>query len=227
MEHLIPVILLVDDEEDILDFLRYNLEQEGYKVYTAKNDIDCIKMAIKVYPDIIVLDIRLPEMDGLIICSKLRSIDSLKSTIIVILTAHGNDKLQAIAFDLGADDFIAKPIRPRLFICHINALLRRKLPIKSPKNLLTFKDLVIDSEAFNVIKNGKRINLSKKELDLLMFLVSKTGKVFTRNVIMDQVWGHDETFGDRTIDVHVKKLRDKIGAIHIKTIKGIGYFFVA
>lgn len=226
MEHLIPVILLVDDEEDIIEFLSYNLQKEGYKVYTAKNGIDGINLAIKVHPDIIVLDIMMPEMDGLKTCSKLRRIDSLKSTIIAILTAHGNDKLQTIAFDLGADDFIAKPIRPRLFICHINALLRRKHSLKTPKNLLTFKDLVIDSEAFMVIKNGKRINLTMKELDLLMFLVSKPGKVFNRKEIMLQVWGHDETFGDRSIDVYVKKLREKIGDLHIKTIKGIGYLFV-
>jgi two-component system alkaline phosphatase synthesis response regulator PhoP len=227
MEHDFPVILLVDDEDDILEFMRYNLEKEGYKVYTAKDGAEGINTALKVYPDIIVLDIKMPVLDGVETCRQLRSINTFKNTIIAILTANGNDQLQAIAFDTGADDFIAKPIRPRLFICHINALLRRRQPLNSRNKVLTFNDIIIDSEAFVVIKNHQKISLSKKELQLLLFLVSKPGKVFNRNDIMFQVWGHDESIGDRTIDVHIKKLRDKIGANHIKTIKGIGYVFTA
>jgi two-component system alkaline phosphatase synthesis response regulator PhoP len=227
MEHDFPVILLVDDEDDILEFMRYNLEKEGYKVYTAKDGAEGISTALKVYPDIIVLDIKMPVLDGVETCRQLRSINTFKNTIIAILTANGNDQLQAIAFDTGADDFIAKPIRPRLFICHINALLRRRQPLNSRNKVLTFNDIIIDSEAFVVIKNHQKISLSKKELQLLLFLVSKPGKVFNRNDIMFQVWGHDESIGDRTIDVHIKKLRDKIGANHIKTIKGIGYVFTA
>ena len=225
MEHLFPVILLIDDEDDILEFMRYNLEKEGYTVYSSKDGVEGINTALKVLPDIIVLDIMMPEMDGVETCRKLRSIDKFKNTIIVILTAHGNDKLQSTVFDIGADDFIAKPIRPRLFICHINALLRRKQPLNSTKRMLTFKNLLIDSEGFMVVINNQKINLSKKELELLLFLVSKPGKVFERKEIMLKVWGHTESSGDRTIDVHVKKLRDKIGALQIKTIKGIGYVF--
>jgi len=228
MEHLFPVILLIDDEDDILEFMRYNLEKEGYKVYTAKDGVEGISTALKVFPDLIVLDIMMPEMDGVETCKKLRSMSQFRNTLITMLTAYGNDQLQSAAFDAGADDFIAKPIRPRLFLCHINALLRRKQLLNSGKNLLTFKDLVIDTDAYTVIeiKNKKKINLSKKELELLLFLVSRPGKVFNRIEIMIHVWGHDKTAGDRTLDVHIKKLRDKIGANHINTIKGVGYFFL-
>jgi len=225
MEQLHPVILLVDDEEDILEFMRYNLEREGYKVYAAKDGLEAIVTAQKVYPDIIVLDIMMPEMGGVEACRELRSMSPFQNTIIAMLTAHGNDQLQFTAFDAGADDFIAKPIRPRLFLSRINALLRRKQPSTSKRNVITLKNLVIDREAYMVIKNNQYISLSKKELELLLLLISKPGKVFGRSEIMGQVWGHDETIGNRTIDVHVKKLRDKIGAIHIKTIKGIGYVF--
>jgi two-component system alkaline phosphatase synthesis response regulator PhoP len=225
MEQLHPVILLVDDEDDILEFMRYNLEKEGYKVYAAKDGLEAIVTAKKVYPDIIVLDIMMPEMGGVEACKELRSMSPFQNTIITMLTAHGNDQLQVTAFDAGADDFIAKPIRPRLFLSRINALLRRKQPLKPTRNVITIKNLVIDKEAYMVIKNNQNISLSKKELELLLLLISKPGKVFYRSEIMMQIWGHDETLGDRTIDVHVKKLRDKIGAIHIKTIKGVGFVF--
>jgi len=225
MEQLNPVILLVDDEDDILEFMRYNLEKEGYKVYAAKDGLEAIATAQKVYPDIIILDIMMPEMDGVAACRELRNMSPFQNTIIAMLTAHGNDQLQFTAFDAGADDFISKPIRPRLFLSRINALLRRKRPAKPTGNVITLKNLVIDREAFMVIRNNQRISLSKRELELLLLLISKPGKVFYRNEIMMQVWGHDETIGDRTIDVYVNKLRDKIGAVHIRTIKGIGYVF--
>jgi two-component system alkaline phosphatase synthesis response regulator PhoP len=227
MEHLFPVILIVDDEDDILEFMNYNLEKEGYKVYKAKNGAEGIEVALKIIPDIIVLDIKLPDMDGIEVCRTLRGMEVFKKTIIAMLTAHGNDQLQSTAFDLGADDFITKPIRPRLFLCHMNALLRRKKPLNTDKNLLIFKNLIIDCEAYTVTKNNKKANLSKKEIQLLLYLVSKPGKVFNRSEIMMHVWRHEESIGERTIDVHIKKLRDKIGIFHIKTIKGIGYVFVA
>ncbi len=225
MEQLNPVILLVDDEDDILEFMRYNLEKEGYKVYAAKDGLEAIATAQKVYPDIIILDIMMPEMDGVAACRELRNMSPFQNTIIAMLTAHGDDQLQFTAFDAGADDFISKPIRPRLFLSRINALLRRKRPVKATGNVITLKNLVIDREAFMVIRNNQRISLSKRELELLLLLISKPGKVFYRNEIMMQVWGHGETIGDRTIDVYVNKLRDKIGAVHIRTIKGIGYVF--
>jgi len=226
MEHIFPIILVIDDEDEILKFMRYTLEKEGYKVYSTKNGTEGIQVALKVFPDIIVLDIMMQDIDGISTCRELRSMKPFQNTFIVMLTALSNDQIQSMAFEAGADVFISKPIRPRLFLCRINALLRRKQISKSTKHLITFKSMVIDSEAYIVIKNNKKINLSKQELKLLMFLISKPGKVFNRDEIMSQVWGHTETNGDRTIDVHVKKLRDKIGALHIKTIKGIGYYFL-
>jgi len=227
MEHLFPVILLVDDEDDILEIMRYSLEKEGYKIYSTKNGTEGIKLALKVLPDIIVLDIMRQEFDGISTCRELRSMKPFQNTFIVILTANSNDQVQSLAFDAGVDVFIPKPIRPRLFLCRINALLKRRKMSNSFRHLIIFKNMVIDSEAYIVEKNNQKISLSKKELQLLMFLISKPGKVFNRDEIMSHVWGHSETGGDRTIDVHVKKLRDKIGTNHIKTIKGIGYFFLA
>ena len=226
MEHLFPVILLVDDDDDILAFMRYNLEKEGNKVYSTINGTEGIKLALKVLPDIIVIDIMKQEIDGISTCRELRSMKLFQNTFIVMLTAQGNDQTQSAAFEAGVDVFISKPIRPRLFLCRINALLKRRKMSKSSGHLIVFKNMVIDSEAYIVEKNNQKISLSKKELQLLMFLISKPGKVFNRDEIMSHVWGQSETNSDRTIDVHVKKLRDKIGALHIKTIKGIGYIFL-
>jgi len=227
MEHLFPVILLVDDDDDILTLMRYNLEKEGNKVYSAKNGTEGIKLALKVLPDIIIIDNMNQEIDGISTCRELRSMKPFQNTFIVMLTAYGNDQIQSTAFEAGIDVFISKPIRPRLFLCRINALLKRRKISNSSRHLIIFKSMVIDSEAYIVEKNNLKISLSKKELQLLMLLISKPGKVFNRDEIMSHVWGQSETNSDRTIDVHVKKLRDKIGTNHIKTIKGIGYFFLA
>jgi len=227
MEHLFPVILLVDDDDDVLAFMRNNLEKEGNKVYSTNSGFEGIKLALKVLPDIIILDIMKQEIDGISTCRELRSMKPFQNTFIVMLTAQGNDQTQTAAFDAGIDVFISKPIRPRLFLCRINALLKRRKISNSSGHLIIFKNMVIDSEAYIVEKNNQKISLSKKELQLLLFLISKPGKVFNRDEIMSHVWGETETCGDRTIDVHVKKLRDKIGTNHIKTIKGIGYFFLA
>jgi two-component system, OmpR family, alkaline phosphatase synthesis response regulator PhoP len=227
MEHLFPVILLVDDDDDILAFMRSSLEKEGNKVYSAKNGIEGLKLALKILPDIIVIDNMNQEKDGISTCRELRSMKPFQNTFIVMLTAYGNDQIQSTAFEAGVDVFISKPIRSRLFLCRINALLKRRSISNSSKHLTIFESMVIDSDAYIVEKNNQKISLSKKELQLLMFLISKPGKVFNRDEIMSHVWGQAETCGDRTIDVHVKKLRNKIGADHIKTIKGIGYFFMA
>jgi len=227
MEHLLPVILLIDDDEDTLEFMRYSLEKEGYKIYSTENGTVGIKLALKFFPDIIVIDNMNQEIDGIKTCRELRSMKPFQNTFIVMLTAHSSDQIQSTAFDAGFDAFISKPIRSRLFLCRINALLKRRTISKSSRHLTIFESMVIDSEAYIVEKDNQKINLSKKELQLLMFLISKPGKVFNRDEIMSHVWGQTEICGDRTIDVHVKKLRDKIGTNHIKTIKGIGYFFLA
>ena len=217
-------ILLVDDEPDILEFMHYNLKKEGYQVYTAKNGKEAVKAARQLNPDLIVLDIMMPEMDGIETCRQLREMEDFKKTLIVFLTARNEDYTQIAGFDVGADDYITKPIKPRVFLSRIKALLRRLLP-EPEYETLTVGNIEIDRERYVVRKNGNDINLPRKEFELIALLASKPGKVFTRNEIMDTIWGSDIIVGDRTIDVHIRKLREKVGEEFIRTIKGIGYKF--
>ncbi|MEZ5043833.1 MAG: response regulator transcription factor [Saprospiraceae bacterium] len=220
-------ILVVDDEPDILDFLRYNLVKEGYNVITAGNGEEGVAMAHKEKPELVILDIMMPKMDGVEVCRNLRSKPEFDKTIIVFLTAREEDYSQIAALDIGGDDYITKPIRPRVFLSRIKALLRRSDRVESvdESQIISIGDLEIDTERITVKKGDEIIELAKKEFELLNLLVSKPGKVFTREEIFNKVWGTDVIVGNRTIDVHIRKLREKIGDPFIKTIKGIGYKF--
>jgi len=218
-------ILVVDDEEDILEFLSYNLSKEGAKVYKASNGVDAIEKAIRKKPDLILLDVMMPEMDGVETCIQLRDKPETQNTIIAFLTARNEDYSQIAGFEAGADDYIAKPIKPRVLISRIKALMRRNDVIESTSAQIELKSLKIDRDRYVVIKDDEELNLPKKEFELLSLLISEPGKVFTRENILSSVWGEDVVVGDRTIDVHIRKLREKIGNHHIKTIKGVGYKF--
>jgi two-component system, OmpR family, alkaline phosphatase synthesis response regulator PhoP len=219
-------ILLVDDEPDILEFVKYNLEKEGYEVLTANSGVEAIEIAEKVIPDLIVVDVMMPGMDGVETCVRMRENKKLDDTIITFLTARNEDFTQIAGFDAGADDYITKPIKPRVLVSRIKALLRRSSG--TAESVEPNKDLggiVIDRNKYSVSKEGVEIDLPKKEFELLALLASKPGNVFTRDVILDRVWGGEVVVGDRTIDVHVRKLREKLGEDIIKTIKGVGYKF--
>ncbi|MCL2682657.1 MAG: response regulator transcription factor [Bacteroidales bacterium] len=216
-------ILLVDDEPDILEFLSYNLRKVDFEVVTAKNGKEALVLAKKNRPDLVVLDVMMPEMDGIETCHELRKIKGLEHTFIVFLTARGEDYSQIAGFDAGADDYITKPINPKLFITKINAILKRSSNVK--EKVLKTKGLIIDREKFVVIKDGQTFSLPKKEFQLLELLASKPDKVFTRTEIFCEVWGEDVVVGDRTIDVHVRKIRDRLNLDAIKTVKGVGYKF--
>ncbi|GET20583.1 MULTISPECIES: response regulator transcription factor [Prolixibacter] len=223
-------ILLVDDEEDILEFISYNLEREGFKVYSARNGVEAIKMAEKKKPDLIILDVMMPEMDGIVACEEIRKIPSCKDTVIAFLTARGEDYSQIAGFEAGADDYITKPIRPKVLISRVKALLKRSgvaaAEAAAPEQIITIGNLTIDKERYLLKIDDKEMILPRKEFELLSLLVSKPEKVFTREEIYNAVWGENVIVGDRTIDVHIRKLREKIGNDHIKTLKGIGYKFV-
>jgi two-component system alkaline phosphatase synthesis response regulator PhoP len=219
-------ILLVDDEQDVLEFMKYNLEKEGFWVYTAINGADGIQLAKKVKPHLIVLDLMMPVKDGITTCRELRSMDEFKHTLITFLTARDEDYSQIAGFESGADDYITKPIKPKVFISRINALFRRLEEKNTAKNI-KIGNIEIDKEKYIVVKDGKEITLPRKEFELLGLLVSKPGRVFKREEILNKVWGNDTIVGDRTIDVHIRKLREKIGEELFKTIKGIGYKFDA
>ena len=220
-------ILLVDDEPDILEFMEYNLKKENYEVDKANNGKEAIIKAKQINPDLIVLDIMMPEMDGIETCRALREIPQFKNTMIAFLTARNEDYSQIAGFDVGADDYITKPIKPKVLISRINALFRRYNRNEgSDKSKVTnVGDLQIDREKYMVYQSGNKIALPRKEFELLSLLASKPGKVFTRDEILERVWGSDIIVGDRTIDVHIRKLREKLGEEHIKTVKGIGYKF--
>lgn len=219
-------ILLVDDEPDILEFLSYNLKKEGYNVFTANNGKEAVTVAKKENPQLIILDVMMPDMDGIETCREIREIPGLKDVMIAFLTARSEDYSQIAGFDVGADDYINKPIKPRVLISRIKALLRRGANSDSSKNdKVEMGGIKIDRERYVIVKDGAEINLPKKEFELLALLASKPGKVFTRDVILDKVWGGDVVVGDRTIDVHIRKLREKLGEDFIKTVKGIGYKF--
>lgn len=219
-------ILLVDDEEDILEFVSYNLLKEGYSVYTATNGKAAIEKALEVTPHLILLDVMMPEMDGIETCQHIRTHRSLQNTIVAFLTARGEDYSQIAGFDAGADDYITKPIRVKVLVSRIKALLKR---IEGAEDGAgednSHRSLIMDKERFLVIKDNQEIVLPRKEFNLLYLLYSKPDKVFSREDIFASVWGSDVIVGDRTIDVHIRKLREKIGDEHIVTIKGVGYKF--
>ncbi|MBN1819471.1 MAG: response regulator transcription factor [Prolixibacteraceae bacterium] len=225
-------ILLVDDEVDILEFISYNLEKEGYKVYTATNGSEAIRIAEKKQPHLIILDVMMPEMDGIAACEEMRKIPSLQNTVIAFLTARNEDYSQIAGFEAGADDYITKPIRPKVLVSRVKALLKRTgistqaSPVEVDANTVAIGNLLIDKERYLIKMNDNEMILPRKEFELLSLLVSKPGKVFTREEIYYTVWGDSVVVGDRTIDVHIRKLREKIGNDHIKTLKGIGYKFV-
>ena len=214
-------ILLVDDEKDILEFLSYNLKKAGYNVFTANNGIDALKIAKKVKPDLIVLDVMMPQMNGIQVCEEIRSDKLLQDTFVLFLTARSEEYSELAGFGVGADDYVTKPIKPKLLISRIQAILRRK-KLVAPSKEIVIGDININIEQRSLLYNGKKINLAKKEFNLLHLLMTIPGKVFTREEIIDSVW-KDAIVGDRTIDVHIRKIREKIGSHHIKTIKGVGY----
>lgn len=219
-------ILLVDDEPDILEFLSYNLKKEGYLVFTAINGKEAITIAKKERPHLIILDVMMPDMDGIETCREIREQEGLKDIVIAFLTARNEDYSQIAGFDVGADDYINKPIKPRVLVSRIKALLRRGSNAPSAvTEKLDLGGLKIDRERYLIVKDNVDISLPKKEFELLALLASKPGKVFTREVILDSVWGGEVVVGDRTIDVHIRKLREKLGEDLIKTVKGIGYKF--
>ncbi len=215
-------LLLVDDDEDILEFLSYNLKREGFQLFTAKNGIEAIELAKKKLPHLIVMDVMMPKMDGIAAVEEIRKISSLDETLIIFLTARSEDYSQIAGFGAGADDYISKPIKPKVLVSRISAFLRRSTKQESP-NVIEIKNLTINQEKFKVTLGGKEIILPRKEFKLLRLLASTPNKVFTRDEIFTKVWGDDVVVGDRTIDVHVRKIREKIGDDFIKTIKGIGY----
>ncbi|WP_378179259.1 response regulator transcription factor [Aquimarina sp. SS2-1] len=219
-------ILLVDDEPDILEIVGYNLTAEGYNVLTAENGIEALKIAKKKKPNLIILDVMMPEMDGIEACEQIRKIPDLQNTIITFLTARGEDYSQVAGFDAGADDYITKPIRPKVLVSKVKALLRRLKEDDSSSNVVKIGNLVINRDEYKILKDKKEIILPRKEFELLSLLASKPGKVFKREDILDKVWGNEVIVGGRTIDVHIRKLREKIGEKSFKTIKGVGYKFV-
>lgn len=220
-------ILIVDDDPDIIEILTYNLSNEGYNVKSAVNGIEALKKAKKFIPDIILLDVMMPEMDGIEACSKLREIESLSKSMIIFLSARGEDFTQIAAFDAGADDYINKPVKPKILLKKISSISRRILSENNNTSNIIVGSLVIDRESYSVTLEKDEIALPRKEFELLYLLASKPGKVLTRDEIMFKVWGTQVVVGDRTIDVHVRKLREKIGEKYIKTIKGVGYKFKA
>jgi len=220
-------ILLVDDEPDILEIVAYNLSSEGYEVFTAKNGIEGVAKAKKKKPHLIILDVMMPEMDGIEACEMIRRTDGLEDTLITFLTARGEDYSQMAGFDAGADDYITKPIKPKVLVSKVKALLRRlKNGEQEVEDIFKVGEITINREEYKIVNQGEEIILPRKEFELLALLTSKPNKVFKREVILDKVWGNEVVVGGRTIDVHIRKLREKIGDDHFKTVKGVGYKFV-
>ncbi len=221
-------ILLVDDEPDILEIVGYNLSSEGYQVLTAKNGVDAIAKAKKELPHLIILDVMMPEMDGIEACEKIRKLPELNNAIITFLTARGEDYSQVAGFDAGADDYITKPIKPKLLVSKVKALLRRFKEEEQTieDSIVKVGNIIINRDEYKIVKGKEEIILPRKEFELLSLLASRPGKVFKREDILDKVWGNEVIVGGRTIDVHIRKLREKIGDDHFKTVKGVGYKFV-
>lgn len=228
MENSQYKILLVDDEPDILEFLSFNLKKEGFQIFTSSNGREAVKIATENKPHLIILDVMMPDMDGIETCREIRNTESLKNVLITFLTARGEDYSQIAGFDAGADDYITKPIKPRVLVSRVNALLRRYQDAGSSateSQKIVIGDIVIDREAYIVNLKGEEFHLPKKEFELLALLASKPGKVYSREKILKKVWGDDVVVGDRTIDVHIRKLREKLGDQYIRTVKGVGYKF--
>jgi two-component system alkaline phosphatase synthesis response regulator PhoP len=218
-------IVIVDDEKDILEFLKYSFEQEGYNVYTARNGVEGKKLAVKVKPDLIILDIMMPGIDGVELCKELRESPDFEDTLIIFLTARGEDYSQIAGFDVGADDYITKPVRPRVLLARVNALFKRKSKARVEENIIDVNSIKINRDRREVILEGESVHIPKIEFDLLVLLASNPGKIFLREEIYSKIWGNEVFVSDRTLDVHIRKLREKIGKHHIKTIKGVGYGF--
>lgn len=219
-------ILLVDDEPDILEIVGYNLSSEGYRVSKAKNGVEGVAKAKKELPHLIILDVMMPEMDGIEACEQIRKIPELSNVIITFLTARGEDYSQVAGFDAGADDYITKPIKPKVLLSKVKALLRRLKEEEEAATINKVGDIEINRDEYKIVQKGKEIILPRKEFELLSLLASRPGKVFKREEILDKVWGNEVIVGGRTIDVHIRKLREKIGDDHFKTVKGVGYKFV-
>jgi two-component system, OmpR family, alkaline phosphatase synthesis response regulator PhoP len=217
-------ILVVDDEADILEFISYNLKKEGYEVYTALNGKEALPIAKKAKPDLILLDVMMPVMDGIETCKRIKADSDFDQTYVVFLTARSEDYSEIEGLDAGADDYIAKPIKPKVLITRLNAILRRKIKEMAAPSIKV-KDLFIDRESFLIYRGEQKIALARKEFELLFLLASKPGKVFTRENILEKVWGDEVLVVDRTIDVHIRKIREKLGDEYIGTVKGVGYKF--
>lgn len=216
-------ILLVDDEPDILEIVGYNLSQEGYQIVTATNGKEAVAKAKKELPHLIIMDVMMPEMDGIEACENIRKFPELENTIITFLTARSEDYSQVAGFDAGADDYIAKPIKPKILVSKVKALLRRLKDDSDATDTLRLGNIEINREEYKIIRQDEEIVLPRKEFELFYLLATKPGKVFTREEILDKVWGNEVVVGGRTIDVHIRKLREKIGDDFFKTIKGVGY----
>ena len=225
MENSEITILLIDDEPDILEFLGYNLEKEGYQVLKAKNGHKALILARESRPQLVILDVMMPGIDGMETCTEIRKIPKLGNTLIAFLTARGEDYSQIAGFDAGADDYITKPIKPKLFISRVQALLRRYKEVPENSDIIKLKGFTIDKSRYVIVMDDIDITLVRKEFELLLFLVSCLNKVVTREEIFNNVWGEDVVVGDRTIDVHIRRIREKLGIDNIKTIKGVGYKF--
>ncbi|HLT51087.1 MAG TPA: response regulator transcription factor [Arenibacter sp.] len=220
-------VLLVDDEPDILEIVSYNLSAEGYEVFTANNGAEGVAKAKKKHPHLIILDVMMPEMDGIEACEIIRKTPGLENTIIAFLTARGEDYSQVAGFEAGADDYITKPIKPKVLVSKVKSLLRRlREGDNGVEDIFKVGEIVINREEYKIVNRGEEIVLPRKEFELLALLTSKPNKVFKREVILERVWGNEVVVGGRTIDVHIRKLREKIGDDHFKTVKGVGYKFV-
>jgi len=217
-------ILLADDEPDILEIISYSLKNAGYNIYTATNGIEAVEQASKIEPHLIILDVMMPEMDGIEACEVIRKNEKIKNTLITFLSARGEDYSQIAGFNAGADDYLKKPIKPKILLSKVKSLLRR-ISIDQGE-IIELEDLIIDRSSYKVSLSGNELNLPRKEFELLYLLASRPGKVFKREHILESVWGKDVVVGDRTIDVHIRKLREKIGNTFFKTVKGVGYKFV-
>lgn len=219
-------ILLVDDEPDVIEIIRYNLDQEGYKLYTASDGKEALKKARKNIPNLIIMDVMMPNMDGIEACEQLRNDVCFNDTIIMFLTARGEDYSYVAAFEAGADDYVTKPIKPKIIVSKVKALLRRLKNEEQTQEKIQLGKLIIDREQYEVTHMGKLFSMPRKEFELLYLLASKPDKVIKREKIMEIVWGSEVVVGDRTIDVHIRKLREKIGDKYFKTVKGVGYKFI-
>ena len=225
MEKQQTKILLVDDEPDIIEIIKFNLEKKGYQVFTASDGLEAIKIAEKIIPHLIIMDVMMPNMDGIEACEQLRKDSKYSNTIIMFLSARGEDFSYVAAFEAGADDYVTKPIKPKVLVSKVKALLRRFEGKDQNENILDFDGLIIDKDEYKITVQENEIFLPRKEFELIYLLASKKNKVCKREEIMETIWGSDVVVGDRTIDVHIRKLREKIGNNYVKTVKGIGYKF--